>query len=347
MTNFHFTTTHVGSIPHTEAANLTDRIINTLDAPAWFQLPRRSFKENIYTQFAPTLPGVTIDMEHEKATIHIGADFDEQLAVFYEPIIADDVERFGLKSDYAQGFFLLKDALTHKKAAWCKGQVMGPISFGLTITDQTLRACLYNEAMPDVLVKNASMNARWQVRQLKTVCENVILFVDEPYMASFGSAFVSLSREDAIGWMDEVYDAVHAEGAIAGTHCCGNTDWGLLLNTKVDILNLDALNFIENLALYPQELRNFLDRGGAICWGLIPNDERILNETALSLADRLRAGIKLICEKAASRGVTIHPDEFATRSLIAPACGLGSTTIEIAERVLNAIPETSNILKKG
>ncbi len=347
MPNFNFLTTHVGSTPHIDARALNEHLINQLDIPAWLQLPRRSFRENIYTQFAPSLPGLQVDEIREKAVVHIGPDFDEGLAAFYELIIADDVEKFGLKEDFAQGFFLFTDTLSRHAPTWCKGQVMGPISFGLTITDQNLRACLYNEAMPDVLVKNTSMNARWQINQLKPVCENVIMFIDEPYMASFGSAFVSLSREDAISWMGEVYDAVHAEGALAGTHCCGNTDWGLLLNTKVDILNLDALNFIENLALYPVELRNFLDRSGSMCWGLIPNDERIYNETALTLADRLRAGIKLICEKAAARGVIIKPEEFFTRSLIAPACGLGSTNIPTAEKVYEVLQETGKILQNS
>jgi hypothetical protein len=65
------------------------------------------------------------------------------------------------------------------------------------------------------------------------------------------------------------------------------------------------------------------------------------------LADRLRNGIKLISENAAKRGVTIRPDEFASRSLIAPSCGLGSATVEIADRAFDVLVETSEILKKG
>ena len=224
---------------------------------------------------------------------------------------------------------------------------MGPISFGLTVTDRNGRACLYYEVYEDVLVKHMTFNARWQVKQLQEVSEKVILFVDEPYMASFGSAYISLSREQVIAWLDEVYEALHTEGAITGTHCCGNTDWGVLLNTKVDILNLDAYDFIQNLALYPVELREFLDRGGAICWGLIPNNNHIFHETPDSLAGKLRDGIRLICEKAARRGVTIHPDEFASRSLLAPACGLGSATAEIADRAFDVLGETGKILSKG
>jgi hypothetical protein len=191
------------------------------------------------------------------------------------------------------------------------------------------------------------MIARWQVRQLKAVRPNVIIFVDEPYMASFGSAFIGLSREQVIAMLDEIFDAIHAEGGLAGVHCCANTDWGVLLATKVDILNLDAYGYIENLALYPIELRAFLDRGGAVAWGIVPNNEEIFYVTAEGLAKRLRDGFRLVSEKAAARGVRIKLEEFDDRSLLVPACGLGSTSVEIADRVFEVLSQTATHLRQG
>jgi hypothetical protein len=348
MPEFNYLTTHVGSVPHIEAHDLNTRLLSMLDIPCWLQLVRRDFRENIYTQYAPTLPGAVVLEEKEKAVIDFcAADFDTKLEAFYQAVIEENIAAFALHPEYAQGFYDLIDKLKGNAIKFVKGQVMGPISFGLTVTDQDGRACLYNDVYVDVLVKHMTFNARWQVKQLQDVSQQVILFVDEPYMASFGSAYVSLGREQVIHWLDEIYQALHADGAISGTHCCGNTDWGVLLSTQVDILNLDAYNCIETLALYPVELREFLDRGGAVCWGLIPNNDHIYDETPASLASRLRNGIRLICEKAAQRGVSIRPDEFASRSLLAPACGLGPATVEVAERAFEVLVETGEILKKG
>ena len=360
MPEFNYLTTHVGSVPHTDLYDLNARLLSTLDIPCWLQLPRLDFHENMYTQYAPTLPGAVVDEAKEKAFIDTSAtNFDSALETFYQAVIDDNVDAFALHPNYAQGFYVFHKSLNHKPTQYAKGQVTGPISFGLTVTDQNGRACLYNEVYADVLVKHMSFNARWQVEQLQKVSEprsqdgprewgrQVIMFVDEPYMASFGSAYVSLGKEQVIAWLDEIYESLHALGALTGTHCCGNTDWGVLLNTQVDILNLDAYDFIESLALYPVELREFLDRGGMVCWGLIPNNNHIFHETPDSLAGKLRDGIRLICEKAAKRGVTIHPDEFAARSIIAPACGLGPATVEIADRAFDTLVETGIILRKG
>lgn len=350
MPNFHFLTTHVGSVPHPEPDRLPQRLANLLDIPAWTQHPRRSFRESMYVQYSHSLPSVIVDESKEKIILETSGDLTPALETFYTPYLADDLEAFGLTPDYASGFFAMLDALKtnpDNPNAWGKGQVTGPISFGLTVTDQDLRATLYNELLADAIIKNAAMNARWQIRHLKQVRPNAIIFLDEPYLASFGSAFISLSREQVIAWLDEIYDAIHAEGALGGVHCCANTDWGLLLSTSVDILNLDAYGFIENLALYPAELRGFLDRGGALCWGLVPNNEQIHAETPATLAQRLRDGLQLIAQKAAGRGVKLSVDELSTRSLLSPACGLGSTTVEIADEVFDKLAETGAILKRG
>jgi hypothetical protein len=343
----HFSTTHVGSVPYATVDGISEKIAAQLDIPAWPQFSRRTFRENMYVQYSFSLPRMVLDEQKEKITCDTTGDLTPDLEAFYERYLADDVDSFGLKPDYAAGFFTMLDALHVSSGEWAKGQVTGPISVGLTIVDQDLRSILYNDMLADALVKNAAMNARWQARQLSAVRPNVIIFVDEPYMASFGSAFISLSREQAVTLLDEVFAAIHQENALGGVHCCANTDWSVLLETSVDILNLDAYGYLENLALYPAELRVFLDRGGVIAWGIVPNTEEIYHVTPESLAQRLRDGLKLISERAAARGVTISVEELAHRSLIAPSCGLGPTTVEVADRVFEVLGQTKEALQNG
>jgi hypothetical protein len=163
-------------------------------------------------------------------------------------------------------------------------------------------------------------------------------------MASFGSAYINLSRDQVISMLDEVFDAIHVEGALASVHCCANTDWSVLLGTCVDILNLDAYGYLENLALYPLELRDFLDRGGTLAWGIVPNTGEIWGITPRALAQKLLDGFEIISRKAARRGVMIDPQEFSDRSLLTTSCGLGPVSIEIADRALDFLAQTKDIL---
>jgi hypothetical protein len=320
-------------------------LVTGFDIPAWPQLSRRTFRENMYVQYSAHLPALMTDAAKEKIYFDTSGDLTPALEVFYERFLADDLDAFALSPEYAAGFYALLDVLRGRPGEWVKGQVTGPISFGLTVTDQDLRASLYNDLLADAIVKNMVMIARWQVRQLKALRPNVLIFVDEPYMASFGSAFISLSREQVIAMLDEVFAAIHAEGALAGVHCCGNTDWSVLMATQVDVLNLDAYAYLDNLALYPAELRAFLDRGGVLAWGLVPNNEQIFSATAEGLAQRLQDGLHRMAEKAQQRGVPLRAEEFAARSLLMPSCGLGPATVEIAARVFEILPQVAGLLR--
>jgi len=171
MPNLNFLTTHVGSVPYQSAEGLTDTLASLLDAPAWPQFASRTFRENMYVQFSPTLPAVVEDAAKEKIYFNTRTDVSSSLEAFYTPILSDDVDAFALRQEYAAGFFAMLETLRSKEVKpsseqmWAKGQVTGPISFGLTVTDQDLRASLYNELLSDAIIKNAAMNARWQVRQ--------------------------------------------------------------------------------------------------------------------------------------------------------------------------------------
>jgi len=301
----------------------------------------------MYIQYSPSLPAVVLDQQKEKITFDTSTDLSPALEEFYGRYLAEDVDSFALQPDYAVGFFTMMETLRRTPGEWAKGQVTGPVSFGLTVTDQDLRASLYNEALADVIVKNMAMNARWQIRQIKTVRPNVVIFVDEPYLASFGSAYISLDREQVIAILNEVFAGIHAEGGLAGVHCCANTDWSVLLATDVDILNLDAFGYIENLSLYTAELRAYLDRGGAVAWGIVPTGEEIDQVTPADLAQRLHAGLKVISQKSQTRGTLIRLDELYNHSLISPSCGLGSSGMVIAEKAIATLIATGEILQKG
>jgi hypothetical protein len=332
-----FPSTVVGSFPHAKAKPLCETLASVLDIPAWPQLPRRSFLENMYVQFSAPLPCLQLDRDAEKIHFDTNGDLSDALIPFYERYLSEDIDAFALSPEYAAGFEAMLEVLRDHPGEWIKGQVTGPISFGLTVTDQNLRASLYHETLPDVIVKNLAMNARWQIRELLKVRPNVILSVDEPYMASFGSAYVSLEREDVIRMLEEIFTAIHQEGALAAIHCCANTDWSLLLATSVDILNPDAYGYLQQLTLYPREIDAFLARGGLFAWGIVPNNEEIKQISLESLISKLHQGMETIHEKAHARGLR-HTEGLTTRGLITPSCGLGPSTVEVSDRALEMLP---------
>jgi methionine synthase II (cobalamin-independent) len=329
--------TAIGSMPHTDPAEACSQVNRYLkDIPAWPQLPRRSPKENMYVQYSEGFPGAVV--RGDSVYIDRTQDLDKPLEQLYAAYLENDVDKYPVSPDYAAGLrsFL---GLTNLSPLAVKGQITGPITWGLTVTDNGGKAIIYDEVLGDAVAKFLRLKAGWQEKELKKLSPNTIIFVDEPYMASFGSVSVPLSKERVVSLLDEVFRGI--EG-LKGVHCCGNTDWSVLLGTSVDILSFDAYNYAQSLSLYPSEIKSFLDRKGAIAWGIVPNDEPSLaKETTASLKDRLEEAMAPFTRN----GVPFK--QLLRQGLLTPSCGLASLdTTEAAARALELLAELSEMIRK-
>jgi methionine synthase II (cobalamin-independent) len=316
---------HVGSLPHTDperACQLAfDRFPSVL---AWPQLPRRAHAENMYVQFSERFPGIVL--EGDRIYVDRTRDLDPGLEALYTASIDDDLSYGELSPEYACGLYTFLDQAGQQPAPqFVKGQVTGPVSWGLSVLDQDRRPILYDEILADAIALHLQLKARWQEQMLGQIHDRVIISVDEPYMASFGSAYVALSRAQAVDLMERVLGAIDG---LTMVHCCGNTDWSILLATSVDVLSFDAYAYAANLALYPGEVSAFLDRGGILAWGITPKSEDAYSETVPSLTERLLHGMQLLVQK----GILL--DDVLQASAITPSCGLGSLSEPLAERVM-------------
>jgi hypothetical protein len=70
-----------------------------------------------------------------------------------------------------------------------------------------------------------------------------------------------LDKQQITRDLDTMIDSVHAAGGIAGIHVCASTDWSLILLSQTDILNFDAYGYFSSLAVYPEQVKVFLERG--------------------------------------------------------------------------------------
>jgi methionine synthase II (cobalamin-independent) len=205
------------------------------------------------------------------------------------------------------------------------------------VTDENKRSLIYDKDMFDVVTKVIAMKARWQIRELKRLSKDVIIFVDEPYLVSIGSSYVNIPADDVVRSLDEVFSAIREEGALSGVHCCGNTDWPLLLKRGVDILNFDAYNFMKEFFLYHREIKDFIERGSTIAWGVVPSSEAAGSESPEGIAKKLKDGLKILGDK----GIEISQ----ASSIVTPSCGLGTLNEETAKRIVEMVNMVSDILK--
>jgi len=326
--------TIIASMPHTDpkaACSLIRRYLK--DIPAWPQLPRRSFRENMYAQYSQGFPGAVI--EGDRIYIDRSKDLQKPLEELYAAYLENNVDKYPISPDYAAGLHAFL-AQTNLSPLAVKGQVTGPLSWGLTVTDENRRSILYDEVLGDAVPKLLRLKAAWQEKELSRISKNTIIFVDEPYMASYGSVVAAgpfSSPEKVAEMIDEVFAGING---LKGLHCCGNTDWSVLLKTRLDILSFDAYNYAQSLSLYPGEIKKLLDKGGAIAWGIVPNNEdSLVKESAASLKDRLEEAIAPFTRNG------VRFKDLVAQSLLTPSCTLASLSDDGAEQALRLLTELS------
>lgn len=328
----------IGSLPlknHEEAVDLI--LSHTPELPIWPQLP--SFpEEGMIRQFLPGMPGLQMCDD----TLFIdtqGENFDNETLSFYEEYLLVteggvdlDESRFAMHQTEARGFFSLLKAASacSDRLTGLKGQITGPFTFATGLVDENGRAIFYNDQLRDIAIKLLAMKAKFQTRKMAELTDRVLMFFDEPGLAGLGSsAFITISQEDIVNSLSEVFHAVNEERGLTGVHVCANTEWPVIFASGVDIVSYDAYGYFDRLILYSEQLRHFFARGGILATGIVPTAPAdIEKESVETLFERWQSQ----CDQL--EGIGIDRQTAYTQSLITPSCGTGAISLDHAQKVL-------------
>ena len=331
-----FMTTGIGSLPFKEPRKASEFVVNAVDIPFWPQLPQRSSYELMIPQYSEGFPFITFEGDKfwiEKAS-------DDALTSFYEAI--GQGRDFPISENYAAGFYAFVDILKEKgkKYPIIKGQITGPMTFTLGLSDKTRRPLYFDEELRELSLELLKGKVRWQVKELSHFAEKVLIFVDEPVLSALGSsAYVGVDNDEALRLLSTIVSSIKDEGALAGMHCCSNADWSMVIASGIDILNFDAYDYADSIHLYIEDVKIFLNNNCYIAWGIVPTNETIRSVNAQLLKNKLEGEFKIL-EKM---GI---PHETLTRqSLFTPSCGTGSMTQEDSIRVFQILKEVKALYR--
>lgn len=342
----------IGSLPHT---NLDEAMTvvreNFKSIPFWPQLPKISKNEDMIVQFLENMPSFFSDEKSEKTYLETESDKFfcdiEQFFCDYEEIVSDinsdTIEKYAI--NYSLSFPKFIEIVKETTPEFAKGQIVGPFTLATTLVDKFGKCAIYDETLREIIVKTLTLKALWQIKQIKSANKNTIpiIFIDEPSISQLGtSAFITISQEEVISMLKEISDLIKANGAMSAIHCCGKCDWTVPIKAGVDIINLDAYTYAQNLSLFNNYLEKYLAEGRKIAWGVVPT----LNPELLEKADLdkmikvFERAVKYLTEKGIDEKIVIE------NSLITPSCGAGVLTTTLAEKAMNLTKELSYILKE-
>jgi methionine synthase II (cobalamin-independent) len=322
-----FSTTGIGSLPLLDAREACRLILGTFDIPFWPQLPKVSFREHMIPQYSEGMPFARIDVEKE--TVWVERNSSDELERFYESWTEES--RIAISEDYAKGLHTFLSMGEGGRFDYVKGHVTGPLTFTLGLKESEGKAVYFDEELREISLMLLKAKTRWQIDMLKQHADGVIIFIDEPILSALGSSsYLGVDSEEALRLLKEMTAAVHSAGAVAGIHCCGNADWPLVIRSGADIINFDAYDYVDTIALYPVEFTDFLESDGRLAWGIVPTSDAVRDETPETVRARFDKGMENLSR-------TIPQSLLLSGILLTPSCGTGSRTVDETLKVFQLL----------
>lgn len=339
----HFTATGIGTLPFIDPAQAVETVVAQLtEMPYWPQLPARSPREGMNSQYAPALTPLLVLDGAGEARANLEAGREEALAGFYERLFSGQSAGFGLTDQEAAGFIAFLERLGRAAPGefpWVKGHVTGPCTLTASVTGWDGKALLYDDEVAEALARGLGAAAAAQVEQMAPLGRPALIFFDEPFLSGFGSAFSPVSRERVIELLGFSFEETRNRcDAKIGVHCCGNTDWAMIAESGTDVINLDSEGFGQHLLLYDRAVKDFYARGGVMAWGAVPTAY-----TGSETAEGLWAGLAGLLKELETWGLSRQV--LADQALITPACGMGTRGEDEARTILQLTRQVSELAR--
>ena len=328
-------TTAMAVMPHKDVDRAL-QVALSLDIPFWPQLPKVSYYEDMYVQASEHFPGIVLDLE--KRTLRFSmerfiGEYEETMRHFDEP------EYFDISETYSVVYprFLQLD-LSGRVAI--RGQLEGPISFGMNVLDQDGRSILFDDSVRPFLLEVMAKRVNVQLDRLKKKNPNAFMYIDEPGLQFLFSAMSGYSDQAARGDLETFFSLIERP---RGVHLCGNPDWDFLLKLDLDILSLDVYTNGEVFASYARSIRKFLDRGGMISWGIVPTNFEPFEKESLDSLEQMLTEVWNILHKNG-----IDPEFLLSRSLLSPAtcCLVNPDAEKTVEKAFQTVKDLSVRLRE-
>ncbi len=307
-------TTCIGSLPHTQV-ELGLQAALAMDIPFLPQLPQRHPSEYMIPAALEGLPGLRYD-EDGMCTVDLAVweagrqAFEARLE---EALGSGQLEAFEPTLEGCRAWRPFLWEVENRKLALAKAHLAGPFTVRSVARTTQGASTLEVPGLDQAMYRLVMARSLAMVKALRRANTTPVFFLDEPGLYAF-----QRSQPRHLLAMQELRLLVLAlrnEGALVGIHCCGNTDWGALLDIQPDLLSLDVRLSLDAVLEEQAALTRFLDAGATLSLGIIPTDLTSTYDVA-ELAESVEASLKAALPPG--RSFT----QVLSHVLLTPACGL-------------------------
>lgn len=265
----------LGALPYTNTES-TMRMSAKLfeNMPSLMVLPMLDSEETIVTRTLQNVPGIKFKDKRIllKTTSNQFKHAIVDLDATYNNPTEDALEAYAINSVFLSSFFDLLKKFQSPNACI---NLLGPFSLSQMVETSAEEHALTDKSYRKLFIQAIAVKALWIVNQIKKISPKTtpIIVLEEPMLGQIGN----LKRENEDVTVDMItnlftkaVEKIKEAGAIVAVQCMEKCDWKVPIAAGVDIISFDAYNNPNNLCIIPEQVTEFLEKGGRINWAIVP-----------------------------------------------------------------------------
>ena len=246
--------------------------------PFLARLPKVVEEDNVINRTFENFPGVKIN-NHE-VVIKISSNHYKQRIskleqAFNHPEL-ENIELFGITAPFMEKYLQMIKKFEPPYAIF---NLLGPFTISQMLQNAAEEQMLIDKSYRKLFIQGICVKALWLMKKIKEMSPKTtpIVMFEEPMLSQLGD--IKRNNEEVTielvtALFSRVFEKLHEAGAVVGVQCLDKCDWKIPINAGVDIISFDAYNNPNNLNILPEQIIEFVARGGKINWGIVP----VMNE---------------------------------------------------------------------
>lgn len=267
--------------------------------PYLARLPKIEDDDNLIKRTFENFPGVKINNEHDVilkiSSNHYKQRISKLEKAFNNPNL-EALEPFGISSPFMEKYLQL---IKKFEPPYALLNLLGPFTISQILQNAAEEQMLVDKSYRKLFIQGICVKALWMIEKIKEISPKTtaIIMFEEPLLGQLGEIKRNneeITIELVVAMLSRVFEKLHEAGAIIGIQCLEKCDWKVPINAGVDLISFDAYNNPNNLCILPEQIIEFVERGGKINWGIVPvtNESIVKNLNIDILEKRLFAAME-------------------------------------------------------
>lgn len=277
---------HLGIMPHKNINAVVDIVVKHFPKfPFWAQMPNYSSSEGHFQQFVSGIPGVKTDVLKKKCYLdtksYLYQTRSKEILKDYEDLSLTTLSSYRPNSVFFDYFLRILD---EQKPEYAKGQIIGPLSIGLLLADESGFPVIDNRKAMDIIIKSVSLQIISQICEMKSVCPSITpyIFVEEPEInKAYSEENACRTKKRIVAILKGLAKVIKDNGAIPVFHSNACLDWTVPINAGFEVLSFNAETQFVTLLNQNIKMDKFLMSGGCIAWNVLPSNPDEIKQSDL------------------------------------------------------------------